>query len=175
MTPRADYDAPMADATNRVATWAALGEGERLWFVGTLATIKVPGAAVEDRFDLTEFLFPHHASPPLHTHPQDESFIVLDGRLTVRAGDERFELQPGGTAVFAMGVAHTFRVDSDTARVLVLSTPAGLEHMYRDAGVPATAPTLPPHGTPRPSPEALARIFSAHGQVRLGPPLGPDD
>jgi quercetin dioxygenase-like cupin family protein len=173
--PTADYDPPMASETNAVPTWSARGEGERLWFVGTLATIKVPGAAVGGRFDLTEFLFPHHASPPLHTHPQDETFVVLEGRLTVRAADQRFELCDGATAVFAMGVAHTFRVDSDTARVLVLSTPAGLEHMYREGGVPASAPTLPPRDTPRPSREELARIFARHGQVTLGPPLGPDD
>jgi hypothetical protein len=66
-------------------------------------------------------------------------------------------------------------VDTETARVLVLSTPAGLERMVRDCAVPATAPTLPPPDAPRPAPDDLARIFEAHGQVTLGPPLGPDD
>ena len=157
------------------ATWSGSGEGERLWFLGTLATIRVPGEATEGRFALMEFLFPRHTSPPLHTHPQDESYVVLDGRMTIRAGDERFELEAGGAAVVPTGVAHTFRVDSDTARVLVLSTPAGLERFVRDGSVPATAPTLPPDGTPRPSPDELERLFETHGQVNLGPPLGPDD
>ena len=98
------------------ATWSAAGEGERLWFVGTLATIRVPGEAVEDRYALIEFLFPRHASPPRHTHPQDESYIVLEGRLTVQAGEQRFELGPGDAADVPMGVPHTFRVDSETAR-----------------------------------------------------------
>jgi quercetin dioxygenase-like cupin family protein len=150
------------------------GEGERLWFVGTLATIKVPGEAVGGRFALLEFLLPHHASPPLHTHPQDETFTLLDGRMTVQAGDQRFELEAGGTAAVPTGVPHTFRVDSDGARMLVLSTPAGLERLVRDAAVPATAPTLPPPDTPRPSEEELIRIFTAHGQGTHGPPLGPD-
>ena len=157
------------------ATRSAPGEGERLWFLGTLATIRVPGEAVEDRFALIEFLFPHAASPPLHTHPQDESYVVLEGRLTIQAGDERFELGAGGTAVVPMGVAHSFRVDSDTARVLVLSTPAGLERMVRDGSAPADAPTLPPADTPRPGPEELDRIFRKHGQVNLGPSLEPRD
>jgi hypothetical protein len=74
-----------------------------------------------------------------------------------------------------MGVAHTFRVDSETARVLVLSTPAGLEAMVRDGSVPATTSSLPPPDTSRPSPEELARLFDRHGQVHMGPPLGPDD
>ena len=151
------------------------GEGEALWFVGTLATIRVPGEAVEGRFALIEFLLPHHASPPLHTHPQDESYIVLEGRLTVEAGGQRFELESGDTGVVPMGVAHTFRVDTDTARVLVLSTPAGIERFVREGGVPASAPTLPPADTPRLSPEEMERIFSAHGQVNVGPPLGPED
>src|SRR5256885_9501876 len=107
-------------------SWSGPGEGERLWFLGTLATIKVSGEASEGRFALIEFLFPRGASPPLHTHPQDESYIVLEGRLTVQAGEQRFELEAGGAATVPMRVSHTFRVDSQTATVLVLSTPAGL-------------------------------------------------
>jgi quercetin dioxygenase-like cupin family protein len=146
-----------------------------LWFLGTLAIVRVPGEAVEDRFAVIEFLFPRHASPPLHTHPQDESYIVLDGTLTVKAGERRFELATGSVTAVPIGVPHTFRVDSDSARVLVLSTPAGLERMVRDGAVAAAAATLPPPETPRPSPDALERLFRAHGQVNLGPPLGPDD
>ncbi len=157
------------------AGWSGAGQGEQLWFLGTLATIRVAGEACGGRFALNEFLFPRHASPPLHTHPRDESYIVLEGRLTVRAGEQRFELEAGSIAVVPMGVAHTFRVDSDTARVLVLSTPAGLERYVRDGAVPATEPTLPPSETPRPSPQELEEIFRVHGQVNPGPPLEPDD
>ena len=157
------------------ATWSDLGEGERRWFLGTLATIRIPGEAVAGRFALIEFVFPHLASPPRHTHPQDESYVVLEGRLTIEAGERRFSLGPGGAGVVPMGVVHTFRVDSETARVLVLSTPSGIERMIRDASVPADAATLPPADAPRPTPEELSRLFAAHGQVNHGPPLGPDD
>src|SRR5947209_11849101 len=105
-------------AAELAATRSAAGQGEWLWFLGTLAIIRVPGEAVDGRFGLIEFLFPRNASPPLHTHPQDESYIVLDGQLTVHAGADRFELEVGGIGVVPAGVAHTFRVDSDTARVL---------------------------------------------------------
>lgn len=148
------------------------GEGERLWFLGTLATIKVAGEAVDGRFALIELLLPHGASPPLHTHPQDESYFVLDGRLAVQVGKQRLDLRQGDTAVVPMTVPHSFRVDSDTARVLVLSTPAGIDRFVRDGGVPASAPTLPPAGTPRPAPDELERIFRAHRVVNVGPPLG---
>jgi quercetin dioxygenase-like cupin family protein len=161
------------DPTRRVtgrpigeAISSAAGEGEQLWFLGTLATIRVPGEAVDGRYALIEFLFPRGASPPRHTHPQDESYIVVDGQLVVQAGERRFALGPGGTAAVPMGVPHTFRVDSETA---------GLERFVRDGSVPATAATLPPPDAPRPSGAELARIFEAHGQVNVGPSLGPDD
>jgi quercetin dioxygenase-like cupin family protein len=154
-------------------TRSATGQDERLWFLGTLAIIRVPGETVDGRFALIEFLFPRHASPPLHTHPQDESYIVLDGQLTVHAGANRFELDPGAVGVVPAGVAHTFRVDSDTARVLVLSTPAGIEQLVRDGSVPATSPTLPPPDTPRPTPERLEQLFRTHHQVNLGAPPPP--
>lgn len=165
----------MAGDAGAKVTWEAAGGGERRWFLGTLATITVPGEASGGRFALIEFLFPRGASPPVHTHPQDESYVVLDGQLTIQAADERFELGPGGTGLVPMGVPHTFRVDSETARVLVLSTPAGLDRLVRDGSVPADAATLPPPGTARPSPDELRAIFAAHGQVDLGPPLGPAD
>ena len=157
------------------ATWSGAGEGEQLWFLGTLAIIRVAGEATDGRFALIEFLFPRNASPPLHTHPQDESYIVQDGSLTLQAGGQRIELGAGAAAVVPMGVAHTFRVDSECARVLVLSTPAGLERLVRDGSVPAVRPALPPTETQRPSPQQLEELFRAHGQVNVGPPLLPDD
>jgi quercetin dioxygenase-like cupin family protein len=164
-----------SSAPELAPVWSAPADGERLWFLGTLAIIRVPGEAVDGRLAVIEFLFPRHASPPLHTHPQDESYVVLDGRLTVQAGAERFELGTGGIAVVPMGVAHSFRVDSETARVLVLSTPAGLDRFVRDGSVPATSPTLPPPDTPRPTAERLEQIFRTHREVNLGPALSPED
>jgi len=117
------YAANVAGSASEVATSSGPGEGERLWFVGTLATIRVPGEVVDGRFALIEFLFPHHASPPLHTHPQDESYFVLEGRLTVQAGDRRFELEAGAAAVFPPGT-----VIPDAAAKLLRTLAAALGH-----------------------------------------------
>jgi quercetin dioxygenase-like cupin family protein len=156
-------------------TWSDGGDGEPVWFLGTLAIIRVPGEATDDRFSLTEFLFRRDTSPALHTHPQDESYLVLDGRITVQAGAERFELGPGGATVLPAGVPHTFRADSETARVLVLSTPAGIEQLVRDASVPAPSPVLPPEDAPRPTPARVEQIYRQHACIEVGPRLSPDD
>jgi quercetin dioxygenase-like cupin family protein len=167
--------APRAPEAAPTPTWSAATEGEWLWFLGTLAIVRVPGEAVDGRFAVIEFLLPQHASPPLHTHPQDESYAVFEGELTLVAGEQRFRLRAGGIGVVPIGVPHTFRVDSESARVLVLSTPAGLERMIRDGSGPADAPTLPPAEAWRPTPQALERIFAAHGQVNVGPSLAPGE
>src|SRR5436305_3033219 len=146
---------PMSDVRTAEAKWSDLGEGEQRWFLGTLATIRVPGPSVDGRFALIEFLFPRHASPPRHTHLQDESYVVLDGQLTIQSGERRFVVSAGGVAVIPVGVPHTFRVDSDTARVLVLSTPSGIERLVLDGSVPAGAAPLPPDGAPRPTAKEL--------------------
>ena len=150
---------------------SAEGAGEALWFLGTLAVIRVPGEAVEERFALMEFLFAHGASPPLHTHPQDESYVVLDGRMSVQAGEQVAELGPGDVMVVPRGVAHSFAVRSEAARVLVMSTPAGIERFVRDGSVPAASAVLPPPDAPRPSPAEIDAVFAAHECVTVGPRL----
>src|SRR3954447_7384818 len=97
----------MTTEPESAAVWSAPGDGERLWFLGTLAIIRVPGELVGGRFALIEFLFPQNASPPMHTHPQDESYLVQEGRITVVAGHDRFELGAGATGVVPMGTPHT--------------------------------------------------------------------
>jgi len=45
---------------------------------------------------------------PVHVHQrEDEIFLLLNGALTVWAGDQRRELSGGGVAVLPKGVPHT--------------------------------------------------------------------
>jgi quercetin dioxygenase-like cupin family protein len=67
--------------------------------------------------------------PPLHTHELwDEGFYVLEGEVTIQAGDDVVKATPGTFAFAPRGVARTFSNRTDTdARILVLFTPAGFE------------------------------------------------
>jgi quercetin dioxygenase-like cupin family protein len=149
---------------------------EPLWFLGTLARIKLDGEQTGGRFALWEGELPRGAAPPLHSHPQDETFYVLDGEVTVWI-DEEPRLCRAGAAAFAPGGApHTFRVESDTARMLFLSTPAGIEDYVRELGEPASWPWLqPPADGPRVQPERIEAVERKLGVVRHGPPPPPVD
>jgi quercetin dioxygenase-like cupin family protein len=145
---------------------------EPLWFLGTLVRPKLAGEQTGGRFALWEGILPRGAAPPWHTHPQDETFYVLEGKVVVWAGDEHARTCEPGAAIFVPGgVPHAFRVESDTARMLFLSTPAGIEDFVRALSEPAAWPWLqPPPDGPRVPPEHVRAVEHEHGVVRLGPP-----
>jgi quercetin dioxygenase-like cupin family protein len=158
-----------------------------LWFLGTLVRLKLTGEQTGGRFALWEGTLPRGAAPPLHSHPQDETFYVLEGELTVWLVEPRLADDQGsppqwvetrarrcgvGAAAFApAGTPHTFRVETDTARVLFLSTPGGIEDYVRALAEPADWPWLqPPANGPRVPPERLDDVEREHSVVRLAPP-----
>ena len=77
-------------------------------------------------------------------HQEDEGFYILDGQIRFRRGDEVFTAGPGEFVLGPRGVPHCYKVLDGGARALVLITPAGLEHMFLDAGLPGVDPTKPP-------------------------------
>jgi len=160
---------------------------EPLWFLGTLARLKLDGEHTGGRFALWEGVLPHRAAPPLHSHPQDETFYVLEGEVTAwivdreQAADQAEPpawvatcAQRGGVGMVAFapgGTPHTFRVESDTARMLFLSTPAGIEEYVQALAEPAQWPWLQaPAEGPRVSAERIQAIEQKLGMIRYGPP-----
>ena len=165
-------------------------DSERLWFLGTLGRMKLDGGDTAGRFALWEGILPRGAAPPLHSHPQDETFYVIEGEVTAwlvepeladdgvsppRWVRERARRCGAGAVVFAPGGApHTFRVESDAARMLFLSTPAGIEDYVRALGEPARWPWLPPPPDgPRVPAERMAAVERELGMLRHGPPPPP--
>jgi quercetin dioxygenase-like cupin family protein len=167
------------------------GEGESLWFFGTHVRVKLDAEQTAGRLGMFEVVFPRGAAPPLHSHPEDETFYVLEGELTawlvpaqLAAADdgdppawvaERARTCGRGAVLYAPGgTPHTFRVESDTARLLILSTPAGIEAYARALSEPAQWPwpPAPPDG-PRVAPERLQAVGRELGVVNHGPPPPP--
>jgi mannose-6-phosphate isomerase-like protein (cupin superfamily) len=156
---------------------------EPLWFLGTLVRTKIGGDRTQGRFSLQEGLLPRGAAPPLHSHPRDETLYLLDGEVTFwivepEPAEDRSWVHTHprrcgpGTAVFApAGTPQSFRVESETARMLYPSTPAGIEDFVHALSEPARWPWLqPPVDGSRVPPERLAAIEREHGVVRHSPP-----
>jgi quercetin dioxygenase-like cupin family protein len=158
---------------NTTETAYALGpeEGEALWGLGSLWTIKASAEQTGGRFSFIEELAPRGAATPLHVHREDdETFYVLEGEITFYLDDDQPIPATVGSFVHVPGgAAHAFRVDSDTARYLIITTPQH-ERFYRAAfGDPARSRDLPPEGEPDwDRINAAAREYKVEA---IGPPL----
>lgn len=146
------------------------GEGDALWFLGNLVTVKAAGKATRGRVTIVEFVNPPGFGPPLHTHQdEDELFYVLSGMATFRCDGEELPAAPGDFVHLPAGLAHTFVVGStEPLRVLQITTPSGFEAFAAALGEPARERRLPDPGPIDVA--ALTRVAAAHGIEILGPP-----
>ncbi len=151
------------------------GEGEALWFLGGLVTIKAAGEATAGRVTVIEHLAPKGTGSPLHVHErEDECFYVLEGELAFWVGGKHIKAAAGSFVYGPRGIPHTFAVTSDESRFLVIAEPAGFENFVRSLAQPAQTLTLPPPTSQPPDPEKLTAVAADYGIQILGPPGIPD-
>lgn len=146
-----------------------------LWFLDTLVTIRVSGADGADGLSVIENEAREGDSPPMHVHEsEDELFVVQEGELGLRVGEDDFRLAPGQARLAPAGVPHTYRVQSPAgARWLTITARGEFEAFVRELARPAEGPHLPASSGP-PTPEqvtALAETAARHHIRIVGPPL----
>ena len=120
------------------------GESEERWMGEICTRFLATGDITNGQFCLVEEISKRGEAVPLHRHSEDvESFYVLEGKITfyidnqtgIGAGAGSFLHVPAGTV-------HGFRVASDSARYLILTTPRHGD-FYRAISVPAGSAGLP--------------------------------
>jgi quercetin dioxygenase-like cupin family protein len=136
------------------ATVVAFGHGREslersVWYSGWLLTFLATGEDTRGQFALMEQVARKGNVPPRHIHRwEDETFYVIEGEMTFFVGDETIKA-PTGTMVFApRDIPHSFTIDSEVVRILVMVAPAGAEGFFKACSVPAPSMTLPPQGEP---------------------------
>jgi quercetin dioxygenase-like cupin family protein len=135
--------------------------GEARWFLNTLSLIKTTNASTSGRLAVIDTWAPRGPASPLHVHHREaEFFYVIEGELTVWVGGKLIDAPEESLVYAPPQVPHTFAVNSDQARFLVLAQPTGFESFLRDGSQPATALSLPPAGGPTPDPARLAALVS---------------
>ena len=128
-------------------------------------TIRVLAGTNDSNGQLTviEVTSPPGGGPPLHTHPQTEVFLVLDGELEIEADGVVRTLQAGEAATAPSDVPHTYRNASDAkARFIVSIAPAGMERFFVElAAATAEGPPDMVH---------VAEIATSYGMRFVGAP-----
>ena len=128
----------------------AFGRGRQslersVWYSGWLLTFLATGEDTGGQFALMEQVARKGSVPPRHIHHrEDETFYVVEGEMTFSIGEKTIKAT-AGTMVFApRDVAHSFTIDSEQVRMLVMVAPAGAEGFFKECSVPAQSMTLPP-------------------------------
>ncbi|MFG2236059.1 cupin domain-containing protein [Streptomyces sp. NPDC048723] len=138
------------------------------WIDGGLCTILLDSEATEGQLTVGRFDIPKGEAPPFHLHArEDEVFLLLEGEALVWVGDERHELSEGGAVYLPRNIPHGYRITSDREDLLLITTPAGIEEMFRHAGRDIS--------TPRPdgfeiTKDRLAEAAALRGNLIIGPP-----
>ena len=145
-------------------------EGEALWFLGNLLTIKAGGKQTGGRLTAAESLNAPGFAPPLHRHlEEDEMFYLLSGTARFLCEGEELIAGPGDFVLLPVGLPHTFVVGSEEPlRCLQLTTPSGFEDFAAEVSTPALEGRLPDPGLIDSA--ALGHAAASHHIEILGPP-----
>ncbi len=143
------------------------------WIGGSVHHVVLDAAATAHRLAVLRSSMRDGAASPVHVHDrEDETVFVLEGTGVFWAGDQRWELGSGDAAFLPRGVPHTYRFTSDTAEIITVCNPAGMEEFFRVAGWDLSDPQPDNWAI---DPAALQAAADACGQRILGPPLAVGD
>ena len=147
------------------------GEGEALWFFGSLAIVKAGSETIAGRVSVTELLGRQGSGSPLHVHHrEDEWFYILEGELTFWVGGRI--IKAPSRVVRVWSARHPPHLHSHVARS---AQPRGhracrVRKVHVHAGEPAAALTIPPASVALPSPDRIKAAAAEFGLEILGPP-----
>ena len=109
------------------------------------------GRETGDTFSLMHCYFRKGFTAPPHYHKlEDESFYLLEGEIDFYISDKKVKASAGEFVVLPRNIPHHFELVTETAKALMLITPAGFEIFFREFGQPAQTLDLPPIPTANP-------------------------
>lgn len=132
---------------------------ERYMFLGDVVTLLLTSEDSNGQFSLHEAISTYREGVALrtHVHPeQTQYFRVTEGSLGYQVGDYQGVAHAGEMVVMPVGVPHrTWVAAPGECRVLVLTSPGGLEESFRKFGTPADANSRPREDVTEADVEAL--------------------
>ena len=151
------------------------GSGRGTWAMGSLFEHLLEADEGDGRLGVALVTQPPGIATPLHRHSKEaEVFYLLEGRMSYRAGDDDFELYDGCFIYLPQDLPHAFRIRGDKpAKILALSTPAGILHLYDEVGLPAAEMRLPGDDGQTPEVEIpkWVEMGPRYGLEVVGPPI----
>jgi len=136
---------------------------------GGTAIIKADTRQTNGSLTVIELIIGPKQGPAVHTHHRDdELWVVLEGDFRFKTGGATLRASTGGMAFGPRGTPHAFQNVRDApGRLLVVTTPSGLEGFFQDFAAQLRTGSV--------GPETLSEVGRAYGLEFVGPPVGVSD
>jgi mannose-6-phosphate isomerase-like protein (cupin superfamily) len=120
--------------TDNVPATPLARTGETVEFGGNLMTFLAVGSDTGGAYSVAHYVAQPGSGAPLHLHRNEvESFYILEGAMTFKLGEEKIRATANECVTIPRLTPHAFANAEDTpARMLVILTPAGLEHYFAE-------------------------------------------
>lgn len=117
------------------------GEGTQWSILTDQVRVLANSDQTDERYELFEVSGFRDSGPPQHSHAWGEAYFVLEGEVELRMGERIVLAKPGSFVQCPGGSMHTFRVRSESARMLVITDRRGASAFFHDMA--NVAPTMP--------------------------------
>ncbi|MCD2421596.1 cupin domain-containing protein [Niabella pedocola] len=132
------------------------------WYMGHLFTWLVTAKQTGGKFSILEATIRKGLEPPAHIHAQEsETYYILKGVMRFFVGDKVFKAQAGDCVYLPVNVQHSFTLETETAKCIILIEPGGLEDFFAEFSIPAPELQLPPMPSEPPAPELIRQFVAA--------------
>lgn len=112
--------------------FAGSGAGAVLRVVEDDIRVLAAGADTGGAYEIFELSGPRASGPPPHSHPWSEAYVLLEGEVEVTLGERKLNATPGSFVNIPAGLTHAYRVLSEGARFIVVTSPAGAGAFFAD-------------------------------------------
>jgi quercetin dioxygenase-like cupin family protein len=138
--------------------------GDPIRFIGKEMLVKFAGGEQPSSITVIEDVSPPHHGPPLHSHPFEEWFYILEGTFLFEVAGVPLSVGVGDFVHARRDEPHVFQNTSDkNARMLIIIKPGGVENYFAELAEKAMKDPA--------NVAALSEIGVRYGVRLLGPPI----
>jgi quercetin dioxygenase-like cupin family protein len=158
-TPSVNTAVPIpADDLTRALSLARADDSPHIGLVGDTYTTLLNAKDTAGRYCLIDMHVPPGGGPGPHRHDFEESFIILEGQVSLTFRGAKSVASAGETIHIPANAPHQFHNGSDKpVRLLCICSPAGQEDFFAQLGVHVATRTM----APQPLDEAAKAEFKS--------------
>ena len=138
--------------------------GPPIHMIGNILRTKLAITDANGSITIMENTVSAHNGPPLHIHPFEESFYILEGDFLFEIDGTPLHAAPGDFVHVPSSVPHVFQNTTDRdARYFIVIRPGGIEKFFTECAA---------HAVNNPNDiAAMNTLGESYGVKILGPPI----